>query len=121
MKGRHRVYHIDVYDRDLIIIDSDDMDYVNGLLSDHEATPNSIGEVLMDKHGEYYGIYMIFNSKEENFKPSVIAHEAVHGAMCLFEYIGYRPHVRNDETLAYLVEWIFEQAFNYIYEGEDKG
>ena len=43
-----------------------------------------------------------------------LAHESVHAAKFLFNYKGVQPSNENDEPLAYLVQFIFENCYKRI-------
>lgn len=43
-------------------------------------------------------------------QPDLIVHECVHLKNCIWNYIGYKPVVDNDEVDAYLVEYLFNQV-----------
>jgi len=44
----------------------------------------------------------------------IISHEAVHAANDIFDKIGQKPDLRNDECYAYLVEWIVKEFIEHI-------
>jgi hypothetical protein len=41
--------------------------------------------------------------------PSIMAHEAVHAANMIFEHVGVKLNLKNDEPQAYLVGWVVKQ------------
>lgn len=47
-------------------------------------------------------------------RPETIAHEAVHAANMVFEYVGIEPSLDNDEPLAYLVGWFVTKLHNSL-------
>ena len=44
----------------------------------------------------------------------IVTHEAVHAANEVFDKIGQKPDLRNDECYAYLVEWIVKEFIDHI-------
>lgn len=49
-----------------------------------------------------------------------IAHEAFHITNFIFESLGIKPDVNNDEAQAYLLSWIVEQVVK-VYKQQDNG
>ena len=47
-----------------------------------------------------------FKSKK-NMSGDIIAHEALHAALFILDYIGSRADVSNSEPTAYLVQWVY--------------
>lgn len=47
-------------------------------------------------------------------QPDLIVHECVHLKNCIWNYIGYKPVVDNDEVDAYLVEYLFNQVSKVV-------
>jgi hypothetical protein len=45
---------------------------------------------------------------------SVIVHECVHIVNMLFDDVGVKLDVRNDESQAYVTGWVAEQCFKYL-------
>jgi len=70
--------------------------------NDHEETS---GYVLASTNGD---IFMGINAGEPL---KVIAHECVHAAWEILDFVGVKVNYKNHEMLAYLVDWLFE---NYI-------
>ena len=55
--------------------------------------------------------YMVFKGIPST---STMVHESVHLANSILKYRGIKSSHLNDEAQAYLVEWIFEQAEEFI-------
>ena len=53
------------------------------------------------------GVIIRFRSKKD-MTPDVVAHEATHAAIMIFDYCGCRISPDNQEPFAYLVGWIVE-------------
>lgn len=46
--------------------------------------------------------------------PEMIAHECVHAANMIFEHVGAKIDLDNDEPYAYLVGWLVKQVHNSL-------
>ena len=52
-----------------------------------------------------------FNKKT---KASIIAHESLHAVSYIFNYHNIIMDSKNDESIAYLLEWIVDQCHKFI-------
>ena len=52
------------------------------------------------------GVLIRFFNKEESMQPWNIAHEAIHAAGRILQYVGVEADFENDEAFAYLTTWI---------------
>ncbi|MDM1299931.1 hypothetical protein HXZ94_15655 [Empedobacter falsenii] len=57
-------------------------------------------------------IYVTF--QEKNLHPALITHEAVHIVNRIFEFKGVKLDTSNDETQAYLTEFIFNEIWKRV-------
>jgi len=116
MKGRHKVFDIEIYRKKLIIVDTEDPGYIRKLLTNVEYDDEEVyGHTIYDDWKGYSGIFLIVNSKHPRFNLSVIVHEAIHVKNIVFYIIGHEIDLNNDEPEAYLTEAIFHTAYEYIY------
>ena len=57
-------------------------------------------------------IYVTFH--QPNLYPALITHELVHIVNRIFEFKGVKLDTRNDETQAYLTEYIFNEIWKRV-------
>lgn len=116
MKGRHQIYDIEIYKKKLIVVDTPKPKYVQKLLTNVEFEDEEVfGHAIWDEYKGKNGLFIIVDSSHKQFKPSVLVHECVHISNMIFQIVGYEPDRNNDEAQAYLVEYIFEKAWEFIY------
>ncbi len=72
---------------------------------------NPIIKPFLSTDHRFYIISRIF------FTPAQIAHECVHIANWVCERCGVLLEYRNDEALAYLVEYLFEEISKIVNQG----
>jgi len=58
--------------------------------------------------------------KSDKVYPGIIAHETLHAAIHILAQTGYRLDPLNDEPLAYLHSYIFDNVFQAIYHEPKK-
>jgi hypothetical protein len=46
---------------------------------------------------------------------ALVAHEALHGALGVFQAIGLAPTKKSEEALTYYVEWLTYEALQYLW------
>lgn len=59
-------------------------------------------------------LVVIFLNESKKLHPSDIAHEGLHAANSIMNYINYRFDPENDEPLAYLLSWIVEEIYKFL-------
>jgi hypothetical protein len=64
------------------------------------------GRTYRRSDGEY-GVLLRFRSKSL-MTPSVMAHESIHAALFILDYVGIQINAENSEPLTYLAGWITE-------------
>ena len=64
-------------------------------------------------------LYAVF--QRGKITPSLIVHETVHLVNAIFMFKGITPTVTNDETQAYLTEYIFYKLTEILNKLEKKG
>lgn len=65
------------------------------------------------------GVLIFFNN-EKCLTHGVIAHESVHFASYIFDFIQAKMDIENDETYAYLVGWCAEKCSTLIKKDKKK-
>jgi len=65
----------------------------------------------VDKKGDYTLIIVLV---KEDIGASVMAHEATHAALCVFDFVHAEPDYDNQEPFAYLVGYI-TKIINFSY------
>jgi hypothetical protein len=56
--------------------------------------------------------YIIAFSKKTSY--GVIAHESLHAVSYIFDFHGIVMDCKNDEPIAYLLEWVVEECHKFI-------
>lgn len=65
-------------------------------------------------------VFIVLNPNCDDFKLSVITHEAVHAANRILYNVGFILDPMNDEPQAYLTDWIFDQVMNFLEKCKDE-
>jgi len=109
--------YIPIFRGKLVIILSNSVKRVKKHIPDFGHSELYAHAILQDWHGiEGYIIVLNFDNKERQIFPGAIAHEAVHCAHMLADCRDVVADFENDETIAYLVEWITDEAYKFVYE-----
>lgn len=74
-------------------------------VSEWDDTADAIVDCFRDKLRNLGGILVRFESKNA-ITIANIAHESSHIAMNIFDYIGAKVDLANQETFSYLVGWV---------------
>ena len=98
---------IPIYNDTLIISQSDSLKEVE---NKYDLTDTSGYDAITFKMNGV--IHVAF---EGNPKTSIIVHESVHITNYIFELSNIDPDLHNDEPQAYLLQWVFEECFNFIH------
>lgn len=121
-----RKYHIDPYDRVLLVLDGETgLDDTRAI----EAVEEAIGKKLSDKNlrdlsardaqaitFKFKGVIGVrFIDPDIAERPSLAAHEAFHVACFVMRYAGVRLTKSSEEAFAYLLSHVFEK----LMEGSD--
>ena len=86
-------------------------------VSEWDDTADAIVDCVRDKLRNLGGILVRFESK--NATIANIAHESSHIAMNIFDYIGAKVDLANQETFSYLVGWVAD-CINQVRTGKFK-
>lgn len=70
--------------------------------------------IVKSKSVNYKCVHVLFRPKDEELTVGILAHEAVHTAHSIFEYISYDVQSDNDEIMAYLVGWLTDSFLTII-------
>lgn len=68
------------------------------------------------KYKREQGFIMVLNFENDfrKIKHGVITHEVIHIAHFIAEYRAIDPSFTNDESIAYLAEWITDEVYKFI-------
>lgn len=114
---------VPIYDNNRLCIVATDNEKeitkITGVYWDENAPILAAVVNASDKKGKRT-IFMILNPNHEDFKLSVITHEAVHVANRIFFNIGHTLEATNDEPQAYLTEWVFDQVLIFLEKCKDE-
>lgn len=110
------MFDLNLYKKKVIIVDTKKPKYVQKLLDTVLFDDEEVfGHAIYDGYKGKKAIFIVVDSSHEQFHPSILAHESVHGANMIFQLVGHELDTNNDEPQAYLVEWIFEKAWEFVY------
>lgn len=102
---------IPIYVGDLVIIQTNDFRKVEKKYKLRDTSGMSAFMFkTLDKKG--FSQYVVCFGK--NVKNSIIVHECVHAVNELFDHVGIKLDIKNDEAQAYLTEWMFEQCNKFL-------
>lgn len=87
-------------------------------VSEWDDTADAIVDCVRDKLRNLGGILVRFESKNA-ITIANIAHESSHIAMNIFDYIGAKVDLANQETFSYLVGWVAD-CINQVRTGKFK-
>jgi hypothetical protein len=64
----------------------------------------------------YDGFIVIWSKHKDKSQESILnlVHESVHAANLILDFKGIPISLENDETQAYLIEWIFENCYKVL-------
>jgi hypothetical protein len=106
-------FKIPIYSGNLVIIQVERLDNIpqkwkpeNYSLHGYEAY------VAINDTKTGYRSYVMAFVKPTSAK--VIAHESIHTLSNIFEHLGLKYDLLNDEAAAYLMEWIFDKCFTVL-------
>ena len=74
-------------------------------IEDVDDTAIAVTYETCRKEDNYAGVLVRFRNRTD-ITPSVIAHEATHAALSIYEYVGAEVDMKNQEPFAYLLGWI---------------
>lgn len=66
------------------------------------------------------GVLIRFANNKEAMTPWNIAHEAIHAAGYICNYVGIEADWKNDEAFTYLVTWIIKCCITTLQKEHDK-
>ena len=109
---------IPIYKGQFVMVLTNDNKKINKKVKDFKEQSELYGHamnMIFDKQSSYI---VVLNPKNKNNKMTVgvMAHEAVHIADFIFANCGIIHDLNNDEPLAYLVEWITDELYEFYKE-----
>ncbi len=57
-----------------------------------------------------------FDNQYRNVTHGCVAHEALHAANFIADYVGIQPSLEDDEAMSYLIEWITDEIYKFANE-----
>jgi hypothetical protein len=108
MKGRKAFrFIIEIYQQEVLFLKNWTREHFEELL---EVDSSNCGAMTVLKDGAIY----IWVDKENGVDVGHLVHECVHAANFTLGIRGVKISTRNDETQAYLTQWIFQQCYNSL-------
>lgn len=121
----HKVKKISVplYRGQFMLIVSDEPNKVNNLINQPRSYANKDSMYASawlfgygKKQRQTFAILLNFNNIDSNIHYGTIAHEVEHIKNMIFEERGAKTDPDDDETQAYLVEWITDKVYEWLKE-----
>jgi len=117
------MHRLPIYDSHLFqVIIGDETDKINKAINQNQE--NYFASCWRNNHGpkrlKCITIVLNITDKIDLVTAGIIAHECVHAKNMLFEKIGFRPDVDNDEAEAYLMEYLVNYVTDFINEIKGK-
>ena len=80
-----------------------------------DSNPEDFNAVTINFHGGHIGILLTHKSEI-----GTISHECCHAVNKIFDHIGYRLDMDNDEAYAYLLGWVTQTVYDIWYKEVNK-
>lgn len=115
---RSKIIKIPLYPGNLCIIDAEKPSELKkfGLESIFEADEVLYGHTIGHKYKGKVCNFIVLNSKHsEGITPGIIAHESLHVVHNVFNHIGNKVELMNDEDAAYFISWIVNEVHSFLY------
>lgn len=97
------------------VIITNDKDKLNKIIPDFDDIYATSCD-WNNKGKRCFSIVLNFNNKRTKLSHGVIAHESVHIVNFVFDNIGAKQDFNNDEPYAYLVGWVTDQVYKFMYK-----
>lgn len=106
---------IPLYGGKLVVIISNNGDKIKKLIPTFDNI-NIYAHTYSHPYKEKWGYFVIFNfnNKYDKITYGTIVHEAIHACSFLFDHRGVRADFKNDEPVAYFVEWVVDEIYKFI-------
>lgn len=120
---KEKIIKSPLYETRLCLIVTDNADEVNkryDLDADDPLFANThrAGIKIKGDKRKAMCVYLIFGPKfkfgDRKLTPGLIAHESLHAANFILDYVGVKADYDNDEPQAYLLEWIVNQSTEFL-------
>jgi hypothetical protein len=111
MKRRKIKHKIPLYHGDLIIIQDNDLKWVEKKYNLSDLSGMGACAFPYPKKDGYTRYIMAFSGKTE---PSIIAHEATHIVNNIYHDRNIPPDVLSDEPQAYLMGWVVKMCHEFL-------
>lgn len=107
---KHKIT-IPIYGGKLVVVKCKNLKAINKKYNtEADNTVQACAFRLISKKGKRR-YFMVFHKNTSN---AILVHEAVHIVNMIFHDICHKPDENNDEPQAYLTEWVFEQAEQFL-------
>lgn len=108
---------IPIYRGKLVIILSNSTQKVKKLIPELLGSSVYAHTINQNWHGvDGYIIVLNFDNQARHIFPGTITHEAIHCAHFLARGRDIIADFENDEPIAYLVEWITDEVYKFVYK-----
>lgn len=98
------------------VIVSNDSEWVREELKGTDLGP-LYAHCLIQDINEYEYVICVFNFDGiRNITHGVVSHEAYHAVSMLFNERGISPSFKNDEAMAYMIEWFTDRIYEFLDE-----
>ncbi|HUX58706.1 MAG TPA: hypothetical protein VMV77_17175 [Bacteroidales bacterium] len=77
------------------------------------------GVFVVSASGEYRRTIVLFKMNDPELTHGIIAHEAYHATVKILQIIGQTQDPNNNETEAYLINWITDQIYDLIKKNKE--
>lgn len=113
VKPKTKVVKVPIYDRELIITDDGEaaerlLTRRYGVYMDLSARATCVGMTCMI---DCIGVVVLIVGDKS---PRTLCHESVHAAWEILRYVGVDSDIDNQEPLAYLTDWIFNEGMKVL-------
>jgi len=113
-----KVIDIPIYFGKFVIVATNNMKKLDKATKLKTNKTNLYATTFWNMYDEDEGFFVAFNfwNKNKQINHGVIAHEAVHIADFIFESRGVQRDWENDEPYAYIVQFLVDEIYKFIYE-----
>lgn len=111
-----KIHRLPIYDSHLFqVIISDNIEKINKILKQNRDSyfASCWRHLYGIKNNRCITIVLNIKLKNNIINAGIIAHECVHAKNMLFESIGYKVKINNDEAEAHLVEYLMNYTYNF--------
>ena len=113
-----KIIKIPIYKGQLVLVLTNDNKKINKKVPDFKEKTELYGHALNMMYEKEASYIIVLNSKHTHSRMTVgvMAREAVYIADFIFANCGITHDLDNDEPLAYLVQWITDELYEFYKE-----